>query len=294
MPRVYNALFRVRHYQCDAYGHLNNVNYVRYMQEAALEASAAVGWDAARYAEAGYLWLIRETDIEYLQAARFGDTVEVRTWVEDFRRVRSRRLYEFRRAGEEPLLARAVTDWVFLDAASGQPTSIPDEVMRAYLEPGEVPQASARDKMPEPPPAPPGIFRLRKRVEWRDIDNAGHANNSAYFAYLEDCSTQVGRHFQWPMRRMLDAGFAMVLRQMRVQYLQPAYMDDEIEISAWLSGGKAAQATRHYLISRPSDGALLARAQGLWVCFDLKRQRPMRIPQQVLDDFASNIAQPAP
>ena len=46
---VHTATFRVRHYECDAYGHLNNANYARYMQEAAFDASAAVGYGKDRY-----------------------------------------------------------------------------------------------------------------------------------------------------------------------------------------------------------------------------------------------------
>ena len=103
-PQRFRCRFRVRHYECDAYGHLNNANYVRYMQEAAFDASAAVGYDKNRYEAMGYLWLAHETEIEYLQPVIYGDTIEVKTWVGDFRRVRSRRFYEFRKAGHDDLV----------------------------------------------------------------------------------------------------------------------------------------------------------------------------------------------
>lgn len=61
MPAIFKCIFRVRHYECDSYGHLNNVNYVRYMQETALDASAEVGWTTERYNEIGHQWLIRDT-----------------------------------------------------------------------------------------------------------------------------------------------------------------------------------------------------------------------------------------
>ena len=37
MPLTHVRSFRVRHYECDAFGHLNNTNYVRYMQETAFD-----------------------------------------------------------------------------------------------------------------------------------------------------------------------------------------------------------------------------------------------------------------
>ena len=97
MPLTHVRTFRVRHYECDAYGHVNYANYLRYMQEAAFDASAAAGYDLDRYEAMGRHWLVRETDIEYLRPLRYGDTVQVKTWVADFRRIRSRRAYEFRR-----------------------------------------------------------------------------------------------------------------------------------------------------------------------------------------------------
>ena len=45
----------------DSYGHLNNANYIHYMEEAAFQASTAVGYSKARYEAMGTLWLARET-----------------------------------------------------------------------------------------------------------------------------------------------------------------------------------------------------------------------------------------
>src|SRR5687768_10253054 len=132
MPAIYRMTTRVRTYECDSYGHLNNVNYIRLMQEAAIEASAAVGWDMARYAAVGQHWLIRETDIEYLRPFLYGDTIEITTWVEDFRRVRSRRIYEFRKEGQADLYARAETDWVYLDRQTKQLAAIPAEMITDF------------------------------------------------------------------------------------------------------------------------------------------------------------------
>jgi acyl-CoA thioester hydrolase len=55
--------------------------------------------------------------------------VTVLTWVVNFRRVRSLRRYRFLRASDGVLLARGETDWVFVDAASGRPRKIPDEIV---------------------------------------------------------------------------------------------------------------------------------------------------------------------
>lgn len=289
MPAIHTRAFEIRQYECDMYGHLNNTNYIRFMQESALSASAEVGWDVARYQAIGHQWLIRETEIQFLQQLTYGDTAVVTTWADDFRRVRSRRVYEFRRLGSDALIARGVTDWVYTDMKTGLPALIPEAIIRAYCPEGTPEVAARRAKFPPAPPPPAGVFRLRKRVEFRDVDIVGHLNNAAYFAFIEDASTQVGRHFGWPMKRISEAGFAIIGREMRIEYLQPARLDDEVEIATYVSDVKRATAYRHYSIWRVSDEQLLARARILWVWVDIKTGRPMRVPEAFARDFADNI-----
>lgn len=292
-PPVYTRVFRVRYYECDAYGHVNNVNYLRYMQEAAFDASAAAGYDFARYQALGRRWLTRRTDIEYLRPLHYGDSVEVRTWVMDFHRVRSRRAYEMRALASGELVARAVTDWVYVDAATGQPVRVPAEMAAAFL--GDEPPANIppRQPFPEPAPAPPGLFRIRRRVSWTDIDTAQHVNNIMYMVYVEACGMEVLAAHGWSVPRMTAEGFGMVLRQHQIEYLQPALLGDEIEIATWVSEVKRASATRHYLLTRVADGARLARVNTMAVWVDLATGRPIRIPAQFAIDLAPNIASSA-
>ena len=119
MPRIHARIFRIRNYECDAYGHLNNANYLRFMQEIAFDASAAAGYDHKKYEQMKRTWLIRATEIEYIAPVLYNDQIEVKTWVADFRRASSRRVYEFRQAGQSALVAQAYTDWVFIDAQTG-------------------------------------------------------------------------------------------------------------------------------------------------------------------------------
>ncbi len=281
--------FRVRHYECDAYGHVNHANYLRYMQEAAFDASAAAGYDVARYAAGGLQWLVRETDITYLRPVVYGDTVIVRTWVADFRRVRSRRAYALRLAGSDALVATATTEWVLLDSATLRPVRIPPEMVAAFHHTG-VAAGERREPFPDAPPPPPGVFRMRRRVEWRDIDPAGHVNNANYLAYIEECNVGVAAAHGWPLARMMAAGFGIVARRYRIEYRQPALMDDELEVTTFIADVKRATAVRHNTIRRVGDGALLARAYALWVFIDLATGRPRRIPADFMDAFRPNVA----
>lgn len=294
MPAViYKRNFRVRSYECDAYGHVNNANYLRYMQEAATEASAAVGWDEARLAEVGHIWLIRETDIEYLHPLRYGDTLEITTWVGDFRRVRSRRYYELRnQAGE--IVARASTDWVYVNRETGMPSSIPPEMMLNFHpktdEKTDTTEISVpRPKFPTAPPAPAGVFTMRRLAEWRDVDIAQHVNNANYLSYMEECGIQAASHFGWSMARMKAEGVVIVARRHQIEYRLQVKQGEEVDVSTYLSDVRRSNATRHYTVTRADTGELVTQARSLWVAINPEKNQLVRMPEQMLKDFEPSI-----
>jgi len=131
MSNVYRYEFRVPEDALDANGHVNNVEYVRWMQQAAISHSDAAGCTQATKA-AGAIWVVRTHHIEYLRPAFAGDEIAVLTWVCDFRRVRSLRKYKFVRVRDNVVLARGQSDWVFVDAETGSPRSIPHDVQQAF------------------------------------------------------------------------------------------------------------------------------------------------------------------
>ena len=114
--------------------HVNNLAYMKWMQSAALAHSAAQGWPTEAYRQLGAGWVVRSHQIEYRLPALPGDSIVVRTWVANLKKVTSLRRYEIVRAGDarRPILAVAATDWAFIDFQSHQPRRIPAEVAGAF------------------------------------------------------------------------------------------------------------------------------------------------------------------
>jgi Predicted thioesterase len=113
----------------DANAHVNNVEYVRWMQDAAISHSHTVGCTALT-STVGASWVARSHHIEYLRPAFAGERLTLYTWVSTIRRSSSLRKYRFVREGT--VIARGETMWVFVDAATGKPRPIPPEVMRVF------------------------------------------------------------------------------------------------------------------------------------------------------------------
>ena len=122
----------------DVHGHVNNVAYVRWMQDLAIRHTQSEGSDV-RAAAAGIIWVARSHKIEYLRPAFEGNEIQIQTWIETVERVTSLRKYEFRNTEGEVLLAKGETSWVCLDRETGRPRAIPDRVIQAYTEPGDTP-----------------------------------------------------------------------------------------------------------------------------------------------------------
>lgn len=115
----------------DANGHVNNVTYVQWMQDAAISHADASGCTAATVA-VGASWVVRTHHVEYLKSAFLGEPILIVTWVATLQKVRSLRKYQFFQQDSGTLLAKGETEWVFVDMEKGRPKSIPAEVVSCF------------------------------------------------------------------------------------------------------------------------------------------------------------------
>jgi acyl-CoA thioester hydrolase len=127
---IYSKTFFVPGSVIDENGHVNNVAYVQWMQEIAVEHYSSIGGIEAQGPDA--TWVVREHRIEYLLPAFEGEEIEIKTWVENIRRVQSLRKYEFIRTSDSKLLVRGETDWVFVNTKTGRPLPIPEKVLQVF------------------------------------------------------------------------------------------------------------------------------------------------------------------
>lgn len=125
----------------DILGHVNNREYIRWMEEAATLHAASRGQTFEALKASGRAWVVRQHWIEYLRPALFGDELVVYTWVQSIRRISSLRRYAIMRQNE--LLTVGATEWVLVDYVRRRPMVIPPDVQEAFqLLPPEAPELS--------------------------------------------------------------------------------------------------------------------------------------------------------
>jgi acyl-CoA thioester hydrolase len=158
----------------------------------------------------------------------------------------------------------------------------------AAFHPEGAPPAPKRDPFPEPPPPPPGAFTTQRRVRWHHLDTAGHMNSAAYLTLTEDVGMEAAAHVGWPMQRALAQGFVLFYRAYRIEFLRPAFMDEALTCTTYLSDVRRSSSVRHHLIYR--DAALIARARVLVVLVNPETRRLVQTPPEMRRDFAGQMA----
>lgn len=258
MDKLYTAHVTVRHHEVDVFGRVHPSTYLRVLAQTAVEASTAAGYDAGWYAAAGCMWLVRRSSFELARPARAEEPLEIRTWVEDFRRVRSHRRYDIHVDGAPLLTGR--TDWVYVDVGSGRPRRIPAE-MEAALGTAGTPAAERPPWQSPSPPAAPA--RSTHRVRVSELDGLGHVNNAAYLDLLGQAVFDALEDVGWSLDACIASGAVPVLAGVDVEYLESARYRDELHLVTWFTPA-ADGLEAHQAIHREGTARPLVRATTRW------------------------------
>lgn len=121
-PWAFQLRIQVEPEDLDEMGHVNNVVYLRYAQEA-----AAAHWNEAVSPELrqGTAWVVRRHEVDYFRPVFRGDSLIARTWIEGSSGATLERVVEIIRGEEGERVALARTVWVFLDPATMRPRRLP-------------------------------------------------------------------------------------------------------------------------------------------------------------------------
>ena len=112
----------------DALGHVNNVQYLYWVQDAAHNH-----WEALiqNIDKPLGVWVVRSHSITYKQAALEGDKLTLKTYVKQSRGVLSERIVESFNA-EQKLLAVCSSQWCYINPINQKPEMIPNTVLELF------------------------------------------------------------------------------------------------------------------------------------------------------------------
>jgi len=126
---AYTLTIKVGVEDIDNLQHVNNVVYLRYVQEV-----AQAHWDAISTDEMKkkYSWVVVRHEIDYKSPAFSGDELIAKTWVSACEGVRSVRNVRVYNATTRKLVVETKTDWCLLDTQTMRPRRIEQDIIDVF------------------------------------------------------------------------------------------------------------------------------------------------------------------
>jgi acyl-CoA thioester hydrolase len=123
-------------------------------------------------------------------------------------------------------------------------------------------------------------FRHRIAIDAADIDAMAHVNNAVYLRWVQEA---VVAFWQLKATREVQQQVLWVAHSHEIQYHLPLRISDHVEAVVTATGVRGSRASFTTLFNRGGDVA--ARVRSVWVCLDVRTQRPRRIAENVAAAF---------
>ncbi|WP_322919757.1 acyl-CoA thioesterase [Nocardioides renjunii] len=258
----------------DLLGHVNNVTYVDYLQEARVDMFRTHAPESRADDLAEGVVVVRH-EVTYVSSLTFGfEPVSIECWVTEVRAASFTMAYEIfaeDEAGERTVHLRArtvLTPYVF---ATERPRRLHDEEkasLSRLLEPDEPVRAPSAPAVVD---VPGGAYPVH--VRFSDVDVYGHVNNVKYFEYFQEARIQL----MVTQGRDLGDGYHLVVAQTDVDYRRPIlFRPEPYDCRTWVSRIGSTSAVFESVV-RDGD-EVLARARVVGVCLDSATGRPAPVP----------------
>lgn len=127
-------------------------------------------------------------------------------------------------------------------------------------------------------------FELRIPVEPEDIDELGHVNNVVYLRWVQDVAVA---HWEAEASPEERASLSWVVTRHEIDYLLPAWPDDDLVARTWVGRSSRRRFDRHTEVRRLKDDRLLARVRSVWCPVDRSSGRPTRVSDEVRDRWSA-------
>lgn len=276
----------------DLLGHVNNVIYVDYLQEARVDMIRAHRPTQPDDALVDGLVVVRH-EVQYLRPLTFRfRPVTIECWVTEIRAATFTMAYEIFDADPDEPSGRRVylrattvlTPYVFADERPRRLTSDEKAVLADFHESAPRPD---RPERTAPRTSETGHYPVA--VRFSDVDVYGHVNNVKYFEYLQEARISMMARL-WGDEQWAAADRAhVVVAQTDVDYRVPILFRPE-PYDAWTWVSHVGR-TSVVVESEIRDGdVVLARARVVLVFFDRRTQRPTEPSPEVRDPLLAFAA----
>lgn len=136
-------------------------------------------------------------------------------------------------------------------------------------------------------------FVHRCRVYYEDTDAGGIVYYVNYLKFMERARTERLRTLGYAQSALAETGLLFVVHSAQARYHAPARLDDELLISADVTGLKRASLHFKQQVRRATDNALLCEGQFLVACVQADDLKPRAMPPMMHERFSKTCVEPS-
>ena len=125
-----------------------------------------------------------------------------------------------------------------------------------------------------------GEFSLDLRVYIEDTDAGGIVYYVNYLKFMERARTEFMRRLGFGKNYIFNRDLMFVVRDVKVQYLRPATLDDELVATAAIRELRGASMVMHQRVERGDQ--VLAQGEVTIACVDRAGVKPRRMPADMV------------
>ena len=129
---IFEHRFSVDEKPEDYLRHVNNLRYLEWFIDLAVQHANTLDWGMEVCKEMGLAWVAKSHSIEYISPAYQGDDLLIKTWIDNVTATRITRGYECTRIDDAQLIAKAKTVWVIVDYETGRPKALPKKLKTKF------------------------------------------------------------------------------------------------------------------------------------------------------------------
>lgn len=124
---------------------------------------------------------------------------------------------------------------------------------------------------------------LFHRAAWAsDTDELGHVNNAVYVKWVQDAGVA---HWFAVIPEEMRKTHIWVCRRHEIDYREPLFAGDDVEIRTWLGAHKGPKFDRHVDIRKAGSEKWSVQAQTTWVLLDAETGRPRKVGPDIFELF---------
>lgn len=134
LAQPFTSRFTVSAEAIDHYNHVNNAEYLRYIEEVSWQHSNQLGLTMDDYDRLDRALVVIRHEIDYTAPAFEGEELEIATWIVQYdQRFRVARRFQLIRVSDQKTLMRGYTYFACVTLSSGKLRRLPAEFNTSYL-----------------------------------------------------------------------------------------------------------------------------------------------------------------